>query len=71
MKLYVIMASADKGLNWLVCKAPFCTGVIAAEDKKTAQSMLEKEYTYMKKSNSHIAKKYFKIVEFKEVEELI
>lgn len=62
--IYVLVASPNKGQTWTICYAPLQLGILGAEDKKTAQAILEKEYEKYKHTKYRIAKKYFKIVEF-------
>ncbi|MEG1508880.1 MAG: hypothetical protein RR454_00345 [Clostridia bacterium] len=68
-KLYVALTSLNKGKSWTVLCVPGCLGIIAAEDKKTAKAMLFKLYQYLKTIDDTFVEKYFKIVEFAEVEQ--
>lgn len=70
-KIYVVMASADKGKNWTIC-IDKDGGILGDEFKRCAKSRMEESYQKMKAECSrlnvpHIARKYFKVVEFSEV----
>lgn len=67
-KIYVIMASADKGKNWTIC-IDEDGGIVGEEYERCARYKMEEFYQKMKATCHrlkvpHIARKYFKIVEF-------
>ena len=62
------MASIDKGKSWTICFDKE-GGILGDEFKRCAKRMMEKFYQKMKADCHgikvpHIARKYFKIVEF-------
>ena len=69
-KIYVVIASANKGQDWIICKALY-GGILGAEFQKQARDMLEKLYQDIKKHGKRIPRKYFKIVEYSDNAELL
>lgn len=69
-KIYVVTASANKGQNWIICKALY-GGILGAEFQKQARDMLEELYQDIKKHSKKIPRKYFKIVEYSDNTELL
>ena len=70
-KIYVVMASTDKGKNWAIC-IDKDGGILGDEFRRCAKNRMEEFYQKMKDECHtlkvpHIARKYFKIVEFSEV----
>ena len=72
-KLYIVMVSWNKGLDWL----PFLRedgGVLAYEYKRMAKGAIERCYHKTRECArslkiAHIPRKYFKVVEFSQTEE--
>lgn len=69
-KIYVVIASANKGQDWILCKALY-GGILGAEFQKQARDMLEELYQDIKKHGKRIPRKYFKIVEYSDNAELL
>lgn len=69
-KIYVVTASANKGQDWIICKALY-GGILGSDIKKTAQAMLEEEYRDIKYHGKKIPRKYFKLVEYSDNTELL
>lgn len=69
-KIYVVTASANKGQDWIMCKALY-GGILGSDIKKTAQAMLEREYQDIKQHGKRIPRKYFKLVEYFDNAELL
>lgn len=67
MKLYVVMASADKGFNWVAVSAPCQNGLLCAEHKRITTHLMEEYIAQTRTSKYRVPKKWFKVVEFKEV----
>lgn len=72
-KIYIIMASIDKGKNWTIC-LDSDGGFLGDEFKHCTKNKMEEFYQKMKATCHrlkvpHIARKYFKIVEFSGEEE--
>lgn len=73
-KLYVVMVSWDKGVSWM----PYLregSGVFAYEYKRMANKTKEKCYQELrdesrKRGLKPIPRKYFKVVEFSQTEEI-
>lgn len=69
-KIYVVTASANKGQDWIICKALY-GGILGSDIKKTAQAMLEEEYQDIKMHGKKIPRKHFKLVEYSDNAELL
>lgn len=69
-KIYVVTASANKGQDWIICKALY-GGILGSDIKKTAQAMLEEEYQDIKMHGKRIPRKYFKLTEYSDNAELL
>lgn len=69
-KIYVVTASANKGQDWIMCKALY-GGILGSDIKKTAQAMLEEEYQDIKMHGKRIPRKYFKLTEYSDNAELL
>lgn len=68
MKLYAVAANPCN-VGFFLVSSPITRELLVAEDRDTAQTMLDETYAHYASRNSRIEKDCFKIIEFIEVGE--